>query len=187
MWRYDQDGWSALLAACAGGHLDVARWLVTHAGCDARSERGEVSCRWCCGSSVAPGVTTLALGVWCDQNGWSALLAACANGHLGVARWLVTRSERDAVSWPLLCSRAAAAGLYRRLASCECERLVGCGAFPRQPAPPPLSSQAGEKALALACRGRHWSVARWLIAEQDVELVRVGVAAASSVSSVSEC
>jgi hypothetical protein len=41
----DQDGWSALLVACAFGHLDVARWLVTDAGSDARSERSNVSCR----------------------------------------------------------------------------------------------------------------------------------------------
>jgi hypothetical protein len=44
----DQDGWSALLEACVHGHLDVARWLVTDAGSDARSERNNVSCRCSC-------------------------------------------------------------------------------------------------------------------------------------------
>ncbi len=44
----DQDGWSALLLACANGHHDVARWLVTDAGSDARSERNNVSCRCSC-------------------------------------------------------------------------------------------------------------------------------------------
>jgi ankyrin repeat protein len=38
-----QNGYTALLAACANGHLDVARWLVTAAGSDVRSERDEVS------------------------------------------------------------------------------------------------------------------------------------------------
>jgi hypothetical protein len=42
----DQVGWSALLVACFNGHLDVARWLVTDAGSDVRSERSNVSC--CC-------------------------------------------------------------------------------------------------------------------------------------------
>ncbi len=49
-----------------------------------------------------------------------------------------------------------------------------------------LSSQYGDTALSLACSESHWSVARWLIDEQDVELVRLGVGAAS-VSPVSEC
>jgi ankyrin repeat protein len=42
----DQDGSTALLLACEHGHLDVARWLVTDAGSDARSERDSVSCRY---------------------------------------------------------------------------------------------------------------------------------------------
>jgi ankyrin repeat protein len=136
----DQDGWSALLLACASGHLDVARWLVTDTGSDARSERTKVSCGSsfgcplfrCC--AVSDDVVLLLRS---DQNGRTAFLVACAFGYLDVARWLVTaassdaRSERDNVSCPLLCSCASAAGLYRRL--CECLRLLGCGAAsPRQ-------------------------------------------------------
>ena len=41
----DQGSCTALLVACHKGHLDVARWLVTDAGSDARSERDDVSCR----------------------------------------------------------------------------------------------------------------------------------------------
>ncbi len=35
---------SALLWACCCGHLNVARWLVTEVGIDARSERNTVRC-----------------------------------------------------------------------------------------------------------------------------------------------
>jgi hypothetical protein len=46
----DQDGSTALLVACAKGHLDVVRFLVTDAGSDARLERTKVSC----GSTMSP-------------------------------------------------------------------------------------------------------------------------------------
>ncbi len=36
-----------------------------------------------------------------------------------------------------------------------------------------LSLQDGQTALSLACRKRHWSIARWLIDDQDVDLVRI--------------
>jgi hypothetical protein len=36
-----------------------------------------------------------------------------------------------------------------------------------------LFSQDGRTALSLACRNRHWGVARWLIDDQDVDLVRL--------------
>jgi hypothetical protein len=39
----DQRDNTALLLACKHGHLDLARWLVTDAGSDARSERNGVS------------------------------------------------------------------------------------------------------------------------------------------------
>jgi hypothetical protein len=36
-----------------------------------------------------------------------------------------------------------------------------------------LLSQGGRTALSLVCRKRQWSVARWLIDDQDVDLVRL--------------
>jgi hypothetical protein len=38
-----QSGNSALLLASCNGRADVVRWLVTEAGCDARSDRNRVS------------------------------------------------------------------------------------------------------------------------------------------------
>jgi hypothetical protein len=46
MWL--QNGDTALLLACKGGHLDVARWLVAEAGSDPRSEIDEVLRLWRC-------------------------------------------------------------------------------------------------------------------------------------------
>ena len=143
-----EDGWdtAAVLAACWAGDAALLRRLMReHAECDAGVRRrtlvDAVSCVLC-----AP---CYAVRLWskglrvrrcCRQNrGGTALLWACITGRLDVARWLVTdagsdvRSERDNVSCPLLCSCTSAAGLYRRLSSCECMRLLGCGAaFPRQ-------------------------------------------------------
>jgi hypothetical protein len=38
-----------------------------------------------------------------------------------------------------------------------------------------LSLQFCRTALSLACRNAHWSVARWLIDDEDVDPVRSGV------------
>jgi hypothetical protein len=37
-----QIGSAALMAACAGGHLEVAQWLVSSAGSNAVTERNDV-------------------------------------------------------------------------------------------------------------------------------------------------
>ncbi len=42
-----QTGFTALLLACLSGHIDVARWLVSEAGSDARSEWNNVRHRSC--------------------------------------------------------------------------------------------------------------------------------------------
>jgi ankyrin repeat protein len=39
----EQDGDTALLLACDNGHINVARWLVTEVGIDARTEKDNVS------------------------------------------------------------------------------------------------------------------------------------------------
>jgi ankyrin repeat protein len=98
-----QNGYTALLLACRNGHIDVARWLVSEAGSDARSERDNV-CR--CDDGACGCVAVCHCGVCGDvvsQDGSTALLWACWSGHIDVARWLVSeagsdvRSERDNV------------------------------------------------------------------------------------------
>jgi ankyrin repeat protein len=101
----EQDGRTALLCACAHGRLDVAQWLVTSGGSDARSERNNV--RILCGAVVRSGGVRGSRVVWRvrEQTGRTALLLASAVGHVNVVQWLVTsvgidvrsESERDNV------------------------------------------------------------------------------------------
>jgi hypothetical protein len=44
-----QWGCTTLLYACAGGHLEVAQWLVSSAGSNAATERDEVCTMPLCG------------------------------------------------------------------------------------------------------------------------------------------
>ncbi len=99
-----QIGRSALLAACAAGRVDVARWLLASAGCDAKLDRDKVRGH-VAHSSVAACIHEASDGAVLppSQCECTALLSACHHGHLDLARWLVTeggsdaRSERDKV------------------------------------------------------------------------------------------
>jgi ankyrin repeat protein len=102
-----QLGATALLVACRSGHLDVAQWLVTLPGIDARLERDNVSLFLFLPSlraaSVVLTVAVLPRGdvnhvTRCDQNGFTALLLACESGRFGVAQWLATEAGSDAAS-----------------------------------------------------------------------------------------
>ena len=94
-----QWGDTALLYACKRGHLEVAQWLVSSAGSNAATERNEV-CPFA-GAVItgpacmsAPDVVEVRGSLVCVvdvvQFGDSALLLACSNGRLDVARWLVS-------------------------------------------------------------------------------------------------
>jgi ankyrin repeat protein len=108
-----QAGNTALLLACWSGHIDVARWLVSEAGSDARLERDNVCC---CDDGACVSVVVRHCGVLGDvvsQAGYTALLLACYHGHIDVARWLVSeagsdaRSERNNVRNCACCSRVS--------------------------------------------------------------------------------
>jgi ankyrin repeat protein len=73
----DENNWTALMAACFGGHLEVARWLVDSRAMD-----------------VNDSDTT---------KGYTALMAASLAGHEHVIKWLVEDikaevDEQDLVS-----------------------------------------------------------------------------------------
>ena len=61
----NSEGWTALIAASAGGHLETVRWLIQQ------------------GSNIS------------DTNnaGWTALLAASAHGHCPTVRWLIQQGN----------------------------------------------------------------------------------------------
>ncbi len=100
MW-YDvvsQNGYTALLLACYHGHIDVARWLVSEAGSDARSERDNVG-RCDDAACVCVVVSDCVVrGDVVSQAGYTALVFACYGGHIDVARRLVSETGSDARS-----------------------------------------------------------------------------------------
>ncbi len=71
-WVSMQEGNSAWLLACAAGHTDVARWLLSEGDIDTRSEQ--------------------------NSFGSTALVLASCSGDIDMVRWLVTEAGSDAHS-----------------------------------------------------------------------------------------
>ena len=110
-----QDGYTALLLACMNGQLAVVRWLIEEKGVDYRAEKDNVSgmcfskrsgsivgCDVCVvmvsGEQVGCEVGSCWLSVGLTrhlQDGYTALLAACLQGHLAVVRWLIEEKGVD--------------------------------------------------------------------------------------------
>ena len=107
------------------------------------------------------------VGGWFDmmflQDGNTALLLACENGHLAVARWLIEdkgadyRAEKDNVSG--MCFRLEVASGASVVSTWAGSELVVVW----------LVSQTGNTALLLACLAGQLAVARWLIDEKGVD------------------
>jgi hypothetical protein len=123
-----------MLLACAGGYFELARWLITEAGSDARSER-ERNVRLQapavpiprCAASSSHNHTTLRhrhSSVWAlvpQDQGFTALLYACESGDVEFAKWLV----REAGSYVREhCSVRVSACASPCVAAVNRERLV---------------------------------------------------------------
>jgi hypothetical protein len=76
----DQHRSTAILVACGFGHLDVARWLVTNAGSDVRSERDNVSCRSSCRRLCASLLCRERRSCACGVSTWSEWLYSPSAG-----------------------------------------------------------------------------------------------------------
>ncbi len=95
------NGWTALMAACAAGHLDVATLLLDR---DAKINQGTTDNGWtalmaaCAAGHLDVATLLLDRDAKIDQgktdNGWTALMAACAAGHLDVATLLLDRDAK---------------------------------------------------------------------------------------------
>jgi ankyrin repeat protein len=166
VWRVrEQTGHTALLLASAFGHVNVVQWLVTTAGSNARSERSNVSRLCRCRYELLDVIIRLELcrtvcGV-CEQDGRTALLCACANGHLDVAQWLVTsggsdaRSERNNV-------RILRGAVVRSIWWCarqSCRLVCVC-----------VREQTGRTALLLASTVGHVNVVQWLVTSVGIDV-----------------
>jgi hypothetical protein len=128
--------------------VDVSVFVFVRRRCDVSGD-ASAWCVWCC-----------------DQKDATALLLACTNGHLDVARWLVTIGARQRQSCVLYCTVDF---LYRW----QCASLC-LFAKPAYGISCPLSLQGGSTALTFACQNWDWDFARWLIDDQDVDPVRFG-------------
>ncbi len=96
-----QDGNTALLVACWSGHLEVVQWLVSSAGSNAATERDNVrTMMWVSATTIAFYGADSIGGTCCVciQDGYTALLRACAIGKLKVVQWLVTSAVSNAVT-----------------------------------------------------------------------------------------
>jgi ankyrin repeat protein len=85
VWQF---GYTALLLACWNGDADLARWLLTSAGSNARLESENVRCVQCLVCVIC--VRERTFEVACEQEGYTALLLACLGGHADLTRWLVS-------------------------------------------------------------------------------------------------
>ncbi len=149
--------------ACAYGHVDVARWLVTEVGIDARSERSNVCTPFVDWSSshrcsVIDG--NGACLVVCGTTGWF-------DGPFGgVRQWLPRCGAVAGEGCRVRCS--VGAGQSTVLGSAPLRRCCSHAAVDHLSLDAP---QNGRTALDRACMEGYWSVARWLIDERDVDWV----------------
>ena len=107
--------WKPLLVAIAAGHLDAARWLTAAAVLGADSEANRAT-----------------------MYGY-ALVRACQDEDLDVAKWVATESSGLALG-----SYGPAYGFF-------------------------IGKYTVEAALSSACNEGHWAVAWWLVAEYHLE------------------
>ncbi len=158
-----QTGHTALLLASGLGLVDVVQWLVTSAGSDARSERSNVRRLRRCHCKLLDGDPVVALLYWvcfCEQDGRTALLCACASGRLDVAQWLVTsggsdaRSERNNVR--ILCGVVVTCA---RSGDVSGSRVVWR-----------VREQTGHTALLLASAFGHVNVVQWLVTSVGIDV-----------------
>lgn len=145
--RTDNNGTSPFHAACAGGHLDLLRWLHEEAP-DACVETG-----------IKP-----------DKDGKTPFYTACARGHFPVLNWLNEElySDESIPGGRMAVKQAAQDGTTPFLAACIAGRLdVVKWLVARVPETHSTTTQAnkyGQTPFSVSCARHHLKLAQWLYA-----------------------
>lgn len=163
--------WSAMVSACAGGNLDVVKWLYMN-GASLRATTADLETpMW---GACANGHLDIAKWIYSVEmvdlsavtvDGLSYMMAACSSGHLETAKWLysvgasvhmVNTFEENAMT--LACE-------YGDLSVVEWLHQRGLGVR--------TTNKIGQTPLMLACSNGHLKLARWLFdhgAHLDIDL-----------------
>jgi serine/threonine protein kinase len=162
----DEDGWTALLLAARGGHVEIVRFLVQECGSheDFESKEGLTELM-----RAAQGghkeVVRFLMNYWSvdvnipDNNGSTALMRATSGGHMIVVRFLVEDCganvnilDTDGFSALMTAAYTGHTDIVRYL-------LTECGAFMN------TQSNNGSTALMLAAHGGRTEIVRFLVEE----------------------
>ena len=81
-----QEGWTALMLACELDNIEVVKILLEHnAGIEVQTPVAIVTMMY------MQNLISIIIIIICTQDGWTAVMIACVNGHLDIVRVLVEK------------------------------------------------------------------------------------------------
>ena len=81
-----QEGWTALMLACEQDNIEVVKILLEHnAGIEVQTLVAIVTMMY------MQNLISIIIIIICTQDGWTAVMIACVNGHLDIVHVLVEK------------------------------------------------------------------------------------------------